>query len=408
MPVTEFFEGQLAQLREFMADPAQPGRVVRVDADLKPVLLKMLRGLDADPTVPHMLIGSGTRYDTRDEFFLGILDDLEGAVATAADELREAGVHVPFRRADLTGDLPENRVTLYLSSLAEALPDDAGSVVLVLDPDGVADAAGFRASLAWLAKHLWSAWAKVLVLDDRLMPETAGIEALTDRIGVQTFHLPADEFERQLREAVRSDGSLSATARRQYTGMLGGFALARSDYALAAECYSQQVELTALDGVPNETAQARYCLGNVRLAEQDFAAAEAEYAAALEVALANDQTSLAGLVLTQLGVALSRQDQPEGAAECFRVARDACRVVGLVPLLAFALDAEADCHRRAKAWAEAERCWGEALAVYAGITAAEFADVRQAGRQDVQHKLDALAKEARRGGRVGLFSRGGA
>jgi CRISPR-associated endonuclease/helicase Cas3 len=79
----------------------------------------------------------------------------------------------------------------------------------------------------------------------------------------------------------------------------------------------------------------------------------------------------------------------------------------LVPLLAFTLDAEADCHRRAKAWADAEWCWKEALAVYDGITAAELADVRDTGRQDLQHKLDALAKEPRRTGCGLSLGRGG-
>jgi tetratricopeptide (TPR) repeat protein len=406
VPVAHFFHAQLDRLGEFLLDPDQAVRVVRVDADLKPVLTKMLRGFDADPTVPHMLVGSHAAYETRDEFFFGVLDDLVAAYATDADELTAAGIAEPFRRSELTGD-PEARVAIYLCSLAERLPDHAGSLVLVLDPQAVTDPAGFRSALAWLAQNLWSDWAKVLVLDDRLTPHTAGIEELSERIGVQTFHLPVEELEAKVREAVKSDASLSPQVRRQYTGMLGGFALARSDFSQAAECYRQQAELTHTQGVPTEAAQAYYCLGNVRLAADDLPAAEEEYGRALGLALDQGQTSLAGLVLTQLGVVLSRQDQPDGAAESFRLAREACRSTGMVPLLAFTLDAEAECHRRAKRWAEAERCWGEAVAVYDGITAVEFADVRQAGRTDIQQKLTALANETRRGGRLLSLGRGG-
>ena len=131
----------------------------------------------------------------------------------------------------------------------------------------------------------------------------------------QAFYLPPEEFERRLRDAVMHDGSLPPNVRRQYTGMLGGFALAREDYALAAECYAQQAELTQLDGVPGEEAQAHYCLGNVRMAQGDYAAAEAAYARSLELALANRQRELTGLVLVQLGTAPPARPARRGGRE---------------------------------------------------------------------------------------------
>src|SRR5262249_31505837 len=156
----------------------------------------------------------------------------------------------------------------------------------------------------------------------RLEPRTTALGERNKQIATQTFYLPPEEFERRLREAVDTDASLPPNVRRQYTGMLGGFALAREDFDLAAECYSQQAELTQLDGVPGEEAQAHYCLGNVRLYQADNPAAEEAYARALELSLQNNQTQLTGLVLTQLGIVLRRLARSEEAAEAFRVARE--------------------------------------------------------------------------------------
>ena len=172
--------------------------------------------------------------------------------------------------------------------------------------------------------------------------------------------------------------------------MLGGFALAREDFDLAAECYSQQAELTQLDGVPGEEAQAHYCLGNVRLYQGDYPAAEQAYARALDLSLVQNQQQLTGLVLTQLGIVLRRQDRPEEAAESFRVARETARNARLTPMIAFTLDAEAKSHLDYGNIREAERCWKEALAIYDSMTGDAVPDIRDAGRNDILHKLGEL------------------
>src|SRR5262249_42512126 len=161
----------------------------------KPVLTKMLSGLDRDPNTPHVLIPCAAPFTTRDRFFNALLGELLESYGASAVELAEAGVFEPFGRKDLRRDVPQERVILYLCALAEGLPNHVGSLVVLLDPSEVTDAKGFRDALAWLAGNTWSAWVKLLVIDDRVKPRTKGVEELHKRAGVQTFYLPPEEIE---------------------------------------------------------------------------------------------------------------------------------------------------------------------------------------------------------------------
>jgi tetratricopeptide (TPR) repeat protein len=400
MPMQEFFQDQLDQLKAFMADPGQTVRVVFVDPDLKPVLTKMLAGLDRDPSTPHVLIPCSARFATRDSFFKALLGELLESYRASAVELVEAGVFEPFSPKDLSRDPPQDRVVLYLSSLAEGLPDHVGSLVVLLDPAEVSDAKGFRDALAWLAGNVWSAWVKFLVIDDRVKPRAKGVEELHERAAVQTFYLPPEEIEARARKTALSSDGISFDARRQAAAMTAGFAIARQDYAAAAEAYRVQSEMAKAVGAGNaEEAQARYGLGNALLAQKDFAAAEVELGRSLELANADRQFAFMAMVLAQLGVAVQGQGRIEQAAECFCVARDTARTANVPPLEGFVLDTAAKCHLAARDAAAAERCWLDALEVYDGIKSDSLADVRDAGRKDVISKLESLHKETRRPGK---------
>src|SRR5207248_7045002 len=105
-----------------------------------------------------VLIPCSARFTARDSFFTALLGELLESYRASAAELAEAGVFEPFGPKDLSRDAPQDRVVLYLSSLAEGLPNHVGSLVVLLDPAEVTDAKGFRDALAWLAGHTWSAW----------------------------------------------------------------------------------------------------------------------------------------------------------------------------------------------------------------------------------------------------------
>jgi tetratricopeptide (TPR) repeat protein len=400
VPAEAFFRDQLDQLRAFMADPRQTVRVVAVDPDLKPVLVKMLAGFDRDPNTPHTLVPSDAAFRARPQFFADLLADAEASFRASLVELFGAGVYEHFAPADLGRQPPEQKLALYLSALAESLPDHVGAVVVLLDPAAVADPAAFRAALVWLAENTWSPWVKYLVIDDRLKPRAAAGEK-HPRVGHQTFYLPPAEIEARAKRLALSSDDVPAADRRQAAAMMAGFALAHKDYATAGQAYRVQVEMAQADGgTPAEEAQARYGLGNTLLAAKDFPAAEGELNRALELAIAGGQPAFLALVLTQLGVAVRGQGRAEQAAECFRLARENARAAGVPPLEAFALDTVAQCHLGAGDRDAARQCWRDALAVYDGITSDTLADVRESGRRDVLPKLEALEQQPAARGKV--------
>ena len=407
MPIQQFFEEQMRQVTAFMADPKQAVRVVQVDADLKPVLRKMLAGYDAAPTTPHALIPTGAAFTTADRFFAALLADLGKAYEASADELAEVGVIEPFTPTDLTRDPPEQRVVLYLCSMAELLPDHVGSLVVVLDPEAVDDPVGFRKALAWLADKTWSPWVKYLVIDDRANPTTAGLEELSKKVGRQSLHLTPAEMEKRITAAVATDAGLSLTERRQYTGMLGGFALARKDHPAALKAYQDQLALARLEGSPVAVAPVLYSVGNAHLAAGDLVAAEAAFAESLGLALEHKLDALRPLLLTQLAMTLSRAGRAEQAEQSFALARRACRELNSPPTEAYALDCQAQCYVRLKKPAEAERCWKDALAVYQGITSDAMRDVRASGLADIRHKLEHFYKDTRQPDKLAALKAGG-
>jgi tetratricopeptide (TPR) repeat protein len=286
--------------------------------------------------------------------------------------------------------------------MAEGLPDHVGSLVVVLDPQQVSDPTSYRQALAWLAENTWSAWVKYLVIDDRVNPQTAGLEKLSKRVGRQSLYLSPDEMERRIAEAVSTDPGLSLRERGQYTGMLAGFALARKDHDAALQAYQDQLTLIRFQMRTAEEAPVLYGIGNVHLAKGNLPQAESAYGDALAVALDHQLDALKPLVLTQLAITLTRQGRAE-ADQCFRLARDASRQINSPPTEAYTLDCQAQCHAQLKKHADAERCWKEALTVYEGITSDAMQDVRNAGLADIQHKLEHFYKNTRQTAKVAVL-----
>jgi tetratricopeptide (TPR) repeat protein len=394
MPVKEFFEDQLKQMQRFMANPREVVRVVHVDPDMKPVLRKMLAGYDRDPNTPHVIIPSDASFMTRDCFFESLYANIVGSYEASAIDLMDVGFMEPFSRDDLARDRAENRITIYLGTMAESLPDHVGSLVVLLEPQDVHDAPAYRKALAWLAENTWSRWVKFLVIDERLNPKTADLERQTKKIGRQTLYLSPDDMEKRVAEAVMTDPMMSIRERGQYTGMLAGFALARKQYDAAMQAFRDQLALIRFERRPADEAPIHYGLGNVYLAKNELQQAEAAYGDALNLVIEHKLDALKPLVLTQLAVTLMRQERPE-AELCFELARDASHTIDSPPTEAFTLDCQAQCHVQLKQYAEAEKCWQKAMAIYDGITSEAMADVRKSGRADIRHKLEHFYKDTR-------------
>jgi tetratricopeptide (TPR) repeat protein len=388
MPLTEFFADQFRQVRDFMLDPAQVVRVVHVDPDLKPVLVKALAKMDDEPDNPHAMLYADAPFETPEQYFTALLDQLRQEYEKNAAPLQARGARFVVPYDERQALHPAVRFCMYASALAEALPSSMGSLVFVLDPGEVAHAGSFRECVAYVAAQAESTWLKLIVLDPRLEPRLAGLEAETPRVGAQTFYLPPEEIERGLREQAQRPDPGDPESHRRNLGVLAGFAFSRRDYDEAARLQSEWAALAESAGAPAEAAGAHYNLGNTRLEQGALPEAEAHFVRACELCLDHSLDGVLPLALTNLGVALFRQGRADEALQSLQVAHDRFRGQNHRPGQAFVLDTLAGMYFAGQQHDLAERAWLAALDVYQGISAGPFADVRDSGTRDIQDKLE--------------------
>jgi tetratricopeptide (TPR) repeat protein len=399
MPLKNFFNEQLQLLRHFLEEPSHRVRCVRIAPDLTPLFMKMLAGLEKDENNPHLLLCCEAPFESPRQYFEALLRELTEEVSRWELPLKAAGFELRLPAANLAGLSPDRKFVAYASALADAFPDFVGYLVVVLVPDRVADAAGYRQVVELLARQTPSRWLKYLVLDEHKSPALDRIDEWDPRIWVQPFHLTPEEIEARAQAALERGSGLTAEETRQYTALLAGFAYARKEHDRALQLQKQWVEMVGPDGPAAEAANALYNLANTHLARKDFAAAEETYGKALELALDNRLDVLVPMVLTNLGVALYRQKRWEEALRSFRIARDTCKAQDLRPTEAHVLDCMGRTYEADGKLDEAEQCWREALAVYDGITSETFADGRAGGKALIQEQLARVAEARRQTGK---------
>ncbi|MGH9370486.1 MAG: hypothetical protein ACRD15_03020, partial [Vicinamibacterales bacterium] len=266
MPLSEFFTDQFRQIKGFMLDPSEVVRVVRVDPDLRYVLIKALVKMDDEPDNPHAMLFADASFVSREEYFATLLDKLERDYEANAASLEKRGTRFVAPNGASQQLDPCTQFCSYASGLADALPDSTGSLVFVLDPEEVADAGSFRQSVELLASQVDSKWLKFIVMDSRLEPRLDGVDGI-DRVGCQTFYMPPDEIEKKLKEQAQQPQSFDPLQHRRTLGVLAGFAFSNKDYDEAARLQTEWALLAESAGAPAEAASAYYNLGNTLLAK---------------------------------------------------------------------------------------------------------------------------------------------
>jgi tetratricopeptide (TPR) repeat protein len=396
MPLKKFFTEQIDLLRHFLAEPRQTVRCVLVEADMRPILVKILTGLDRDERSPHLMLGCEVPFHNRRQFFAALQAELAGEVARWETQLRMMGLEITVKPEDFESLPPEESYVRYVAALAESFPDWFGALVVVLAPEQITDARGFRAAVEFLARYAPPLLVKFIVLDNRQNTALAGIDERLPRVWVQVFHLSPAEIEGRAKDDLAWGHGLSPQEKRQYTALLAGFAFARKEYDEALRLQQSWLELLGPDGPPAERASAYYNLGNTYLARKDHLAAEEVYGKALALALDGGLDSLVVMVLTNLGVTLYRQGRLDQALQSFRIARDTCKARSMRAVEAHVLDCLAKTYEADNQLHDAELCWREALAAYDSMTSPTFADARESGRADILDKLDRLAASGQR------------
>jgi tetratricopeptide (TPR) repeat protein len=395
MPLKSFFTAQAELLRLFMMDPNQTVRCIRVEPDMKPLLMKMLAGLDADESSPHLMACSEVPFETEAQYFEALLAELSEDVARWERPLAAQGYEFRLWPEDLGFFPPQEKFVTYAGAMADSFPDHVGSFVLILAPDAIADPAAFRKAIEYLAANTPSPWMKYLVIDERQKPVLDKIEEQAPAIVHQTFHISPDEIEAEAKADLAKGYGLTPHEVRQYTALVAGCAFARREYDEALRLQQQWVEFAAKEGAPAEVANACYNLGNTHMARKDYPAAEETYGRALDLALDHHIGPLLPMVLTNLGVTLYRQGRLEQAVQSFQIAREHCQAQNLKPTEAHVLDCMGKTYEAGGQPDEAARCWNEALAVYDAMSSETFAAAREGGKAPILEQLERLGKSVK-------------
>ena len=384
MPLKNFFEEQLQELRDFLDAPDRTVHAVQHDPDIKQMLQKMLVGLDDES--PHVLVVVTSPFHNLDQYFRDLLKELVELNELYREELSQRLVQLPQAVVESKECPPIDCFLRYVSEVADSLPDNFGAFALILDPEVIDDEPGFSQAMERLAKETKSPWAKYLFLDRRRDPILADLPQATNKAANQVFYLSPLQIESKVKADLAS-GTLSGKEKLQYAAMTGAFAFAHRKYDQAEQIQLEVLKNAEADGEPADVASAHYNLGNTHLANKQFAQAEDNFNRAAAVCLEHGINPLLGMVLVNLGVAVHRLGRIEQSLESFDVARRTFKAMNNVPGEAYVLDCKAAVFALEKRNDEAEATWRSALALYDGITNPDFKEARDGGRRDIVDKL---------------------
>lgn len=396
MALKDFFTDQIDLLKWFLLDIERRAHALRVAPDMKPLLMKLLGGLDRDDNFPHVMFCVETPFENPRQYCTALLAEVTTELGLWEAKLNQIGYQLP-QLPEKFDRLPvEWQLVRYGSLFAESLPDEIGSIVLLLAPDQIADAAAFKGTLEFLAKETTSPWFKYLVIDDRKNPALLKVEEKNPHFWNQEFHLSPEDIERRTKLDLGLNPGLSAEEKRQFTALLASFAFARREYDEALRLQRQVAEMLTPEVPAGERASSLYNLANTLLARKEREQAEEMYGKALEIALDHNLTVLSAMILTNLGVTLYRQGQHEQAIRSFNIARQTCQSENLKPVEAHVLDNLAKTYEADDKLDEAEQCWREALAVYGEINSATFAEGRADAEAPLKESLERVAAAKKR------------
>lgn len=388
MGLQDPFALRIAQIRSFMRLP--PFRVLELNRppDLEQLVQRVLARIADDPSDPHAHIYVAPEFTGYREFFQELVDVVASSVDEAGAELVELDCFMPAP-PELSPDEEEGPVawartaSAYLSRVGDTLPEEAGSLIVVVEP--VPTTA--RDALGWcfgaLAYWIESDRAKVVVVDGGpapLVPVSDEVEPTMVRVD---FAVPPEELESAVKdELARGAGDPAQAGRLRL--LAGAFATSAGRFDEAERELKQALEAPA-----GERANALYNLGNLYARTHRYEEAAETLAEAAEEALASSDSPLAAMALTNLGLALYHEHRGGEALESLGAARKLFRALNHRPGEAHVVDCTAGIWVHSDP-ERARALWHEALALYDSISAPHLAEVRSGGRTDVLAKLERL------------------
>lgn len=386
MPLQDLFTRQIDSIRRFMRVQGQPLHALQVPSDLKPMVMKVLTRLDDDPHYPHIMMGATTAFFHEQQFFTDLHTLVVAELERAADQLAASGTQIKLD-PDANSRVRDRFVKSF-SQIADRLPRPVRSMVLVLDPEKIEDQEGYLEAMAWLADNTPSRRAKYLVFDDGTGPSLANLPERSRGASVGQFDIKPHQIEAQVQADMANPAILSEMEKRQYVALSAGFAFSKGQYGEALRLNGQVLTmLSEQEREGPEAASVLYNIGNAHLANGDPVAAGTHYEQALEICMAKKVDGIMPMILSNLGLALHRQQRMEEAVQCFQIARKSSQVQHHPLLEAHVLDTLAGIYQAERQYPEAERCLLDALAMYQGIKSEFFADLSKSGQADIESKL---------------------
>lgn len=398
MSLKSLFSEQIEQLRQFMDTPGPTLHAIRHDIDTQTVLEKILVKLDDDSTNDHIMLVCSSECQTANQYAAAILQELADHAAPHADACKEANISLPAAPLNPSGDAIRVLAS-YVSEFANCLPSGSGCLVVILHPDEVANPADYRQVAQSLAAKTKSQFAKYIVFDRLDKPLLGNINEDVPRASFQEFQFTPSEMQKRVREDLQGN-NLTRQERRQYTAMVGGFEMGKQNYVEAEQAQRDALTLIREDEALAEEPAALYNLANTLLAQDKMPAAEEQYGFAIEAGIREEVHGLVAMALTNLAIALQRQGKCEQALESLAAAESTFRALNNPPGLAYALDNRAQILHKEGRNEEAEQAWLEALAVYEGIDAEMFSQVKDKGQEDILTKLKTFYEATNQAGKA--------
>ena len=391
MSLKTLFSEQIDQLRSFMDDPKQTMRTVRYEPDVEPLLEKILVKLDDDDDNPHVIVVCRSSCQEKQQYLRDLLDELAEQNERHREGLKGVDVELPSPVEISETHSAYYVLEKYISDVADCMPTWSGSYVVAIYPKEIANEADFKLVMDSLAQHTRSELAKYLVFDRQTEPILADITEQTERASVQVFEFSPDEIESRV-QADLASGRLKPQERRQYTAMVGAFAMGQRKYDEAETAQLQAIQMAQEDGANSDEASSLYNLGNTYLAQDKTEQAEESYSRCIELGVHEEMHGLVAMALTNLGIVLQRNGHVDEAMESLDVAQQTFQAIQNPPGEAYALDNKAQVLYREGQHEEAEQAWLEAIGVYDGIKNEMFSKVRDTGREDICDKLKKFYK----------------
>ncbi len=394
MPVAEYFAEQLQELSDFLSLGLEPVRILRIDPETHDMFLRALAGLEGEAEFPHMLIGCYYPFTDPDAWFQQTHETLDANIEEAAAALAAAGVSVEDKSNGT--DTVALRLIHRAEAISEQLPDHAGTLAFLIEPENIKNPQDYVRSIEFLAARTTSDWVKYIVVTDSNGTTFDDVLKRNPKISVQTFKLPIDEIEKRQQAAEGGGNVHGPGCGHSADEFASAIAFANKDYSKAEKLQRKKLAAKKSGGPKNnDTVFEHIDLGVTLMKQGALDDAITELSQACDLACGEPVHGLAPTAFLNLAIALHKAGQFDGAFSSLRVANDFYAAQNNKAAQAHCADTLATIYQERGQKAEAEAALHHARSVYDSIDEPGMDDVRVAGLADIDEKLKRMGGNTR-------------